>query len=54
MYVEVKEPAANDPCTAPAAPASDCISATFASLPQMFFFPCDAHSSIHSPIVDEG
>ena len=27
VYVVVKAPAARDPCTAPAAPASDCISA---------------------------
>ena len=47
-------PACSAPCTAPAAPASDCISETEGTVPQMFFWPFDDHSSAHSPMLDEG
>ena len=36
MNVVVKAPAAKEPCTVPAAPASDCISATLTVVPNMF------------------
>ena len=42
------------PCTAPAAPASDCISTTEGMVPQIFFVPSADSSSATSPIVDEG
>ena len=47
-------PACSAPCTAPAAPPSDCISTTSGTLPQMFFRAFEDHSSASSPIVDEG
>ena len=47
-------PACSAPCTAPAAPASDCISTTSGTLPQRFSRPWLDHSSASSPIADEG
>ena len=41
--VVVSDPAARQPCTAPAAPASDCISTTETGLPQMFLLSSAAH-----------
>ena len=35
----VRAPAAREPWTVPAAPASDCISMTFTVVPKMFFRP---------------
>ena len=43
VNVVVKAPAAKEPCTVPAAPASDCISATFTVVPNMFLSPCADH-----------
>ena len=37
VKVVVSAPACRAPCTAPAAPASDCISLTDGTVPQMFF-----------------
>ena len=54
VKVVVSAPAASDPCTAPAAPASDCICRTFTVWPKMFFLPWAAHSSAISPMVEEG
>ena len=54
VKVVVSAPAASDPCTAPAAPASDCISRMVTVWPKMFFSPLAAHSSAISPMVDEG
>ena len=54
VKVMASDPVCSAPCTAPAAPPSLCISATCGMVPQMFFLPCDAHSSANSPIVDEG
>ena len=54
VYVVVSAPACNDPCTAPAAPASDCISCTSTVSPKMFLRPAAAHSSTYSAIVDDG
>ncbi len=50
----VSAPAWRAPWTAPAAPASDCISTTRGTVFQMFFLPCADHSSDHSPMLDEG
>ena len=47
-------PACSAPCTVPAAPASDCISTTSGTVPQMFRLPAADHSSASSPIVDDG
>jgi len=49
-----KAPACTAPCTAPAAPASDCISATCGTTPQMLGTPWAAHSSECSPMFDDG
>ncbi len=54
VKVEVRAPLCNEPCTAPAAPASDCISTTFTVSPNMFLRPCAAHSSTSSAMVEEG
>ena len=54
VKVEVRAPACNDPCMAPAAPASDCISCTRTGCPKMFFLPAAAHSSTYSAMVEEG
>ena len=43
VNVVVKAPAANEPCTVPAAPASDCISDTVTVLPKIFFLPSADH-----------
>ncbi len=45
VKVVVRAPAAREPCTAPAAPASDCISITCTVLPKMFFWPAADHWS---------
>ena len=37
VKVVVSAPALNEPCTAPAAPPSDCISTTSSARPKMFF-----------------
>jgi len=54
VNVVVRAPAWSEPCTAPAAPPSLCISVTFTTSPKRFFFPCAAHSSTYSAIVEEG
>jgi len=54
VKVVVSAPAWRAPCTAPAAPPSDCISETDGTVPQMFFLPFADHSSAHSPMLDEG
>ena len=54
VKVVVRAPALSEPWTAPAAPASDCISATSTTLPNMFFVPWLAQVSAYSPIVDDG
>ena len=48
------EPAWSEPWTAPAAPASDCISITSGTWPQMLVFCLAAHSSQNSPMGEEG
>ena len=47
-------PACSAPCTAPAAPPSDCISATSGTTPQRLVFPRLAHSSQSSAIGELG
>ena len=49
-----RAPAWIAPCTAPAAPASDCISETCGTVPQMLGRPWAAHSSECSPMFEEG
>ena len=47
-------PAVRAPCTAPAAPASDCISVTCGTVPQRFLRPIEENSSASSPMGEEG
>src|SRR5438270_14095740 len=47
-------PACSAPWTAPAAPASDCISVTCGTVPQMLVLPLADHSSENSPIGLDG
>ena len=54
VYVVPNAPLWSIPWSAPAAPASDCISITFTFSPNIFFFPCATHSSICSAIGDDG
>ena len=54
VNVVVRAPAAREPCTVPAAPASDCISTTFTVFPKMFFCPAADHWSTVSAIGLEG
>ena len=54
VNVVVSAPAASEPWTVPAAPASDCISTTLTSLPKIFLRPCEDHSSVTSAITDDG
>ena len=54
VNVVVSAPAESDPCTAPAAPPSDCISAILTFCPHMFVLPAVAHSSATSAIGEEG
>ena len=54
VNVVVSAPLWSAPCTAPAAPPSDCICWMTGTWPQMFFTPCAAHASASSAIVDDG
>ena len=54
VKVVASDPACSAPCTAPAAPASDCISTTSGTLSQRFRRPWFDHSSASSPIVEDG
>ena len=47
-------PACRAPCTAPIAPASDCISTIVGTLPQIFVCPAADQSSANSPMLEEG
>ena len=47
-------PAERQPCTAPAAPASDCISCTDSTWPKRFFFSAALQASTDSPIGEDG
>ena len=50
----VRAPAAREPWTVPAAPASDCISTTLTVLPKMFFRPAADHWSTLSAMGLDG
>ena len=54
VKVVVSAPLCRAPCTAPAAPASDCISTTRGTVPQMFLLPSADHLSACSPMSDDG
>ena len=54
VKVVVSAPDWSAPCTAPAAPASDCISMTVGTCPHRFGRPSDDHWSDHSPIGEAG
>ena len=54
VKVVVSAPDCRAPCTAPAAPPSDCISTTVGTVPQRFLRPSDIHWSAHSPMLDDG
>ena len=54
VKVVVSAPAAREPCTAPAAPPSDCISAMRTFWPKRLSRPCAAHSSATSAMGEEG
>ena len=54
VNVVVIAPACNEPWTAPAAPASLCISTTWGTVPKMFFRPAAAQASGISPNPLEG
>ena len=54
VKVEVSAPAASEPCTEAAAPASDCSWRTVMVWPKMFLRPEAAHSSAISAMGDDG
>ena len=54
VNVVVRAPACSAPCTAPAAPASLCISTTTGTAPKAFLRPAAAQASGSSPSPDEG
>jgi hypothetical protein len=54
VKVVASAPAWRAPCTAPAAPPSDCISTTLGTLPHTFARPFADHASACSPIAEEG
>ncbi len=54
VNVVLSAPAVNDPCIAPAAPASLCISTTSGITPQRFGLPWWDQVSASSPIGDAG
>ena len=54
VKVVVRAPACKAPWTAPAAPASLCISTTWGTVPKMFLRPAAAQASGSSPRPEEG
>jgi len=54
VNVVASAPVCSAPCTAPAAPASDCISTTSGTVPQRLGRRSAAHASACSPIADAG
>ena len=54
VNVVASAPACSAPCTAPAAPASDCISASSGATPQRLILPRLSHSSHSSAMVELG
>jgi hypothetical protein len=47
-------PEVSAPCRAPAAPPSDCISMILGTAPHRLGLPWEAHSSAHSPMLEDG
>jgi hypothetical protein len=54
VNVVANAPFCRDPCSVPAAPASDCISTTSGTVPHRLRRPAAAQSSDSSAIDDEG
>ena len=54
VKVVVSAPLCSDPCSAPAAPPSACISCTTGTVPRMLGMPFDDHSSASSAIGEDG
>ena len=54
MKEAAREPVSSAPCTAAAAPASDCISISETVCPKIFFFPLADQASVFSAIGEEG
>ncbi len=54
VKVVVRAPVCNEPCTAPAAPPSDCISITCGIVPHRLGVLVAAQASENSPIGEEG
>ncbi len=54
VNVVLSEPACSAPCTAAAAPASDCISTTTGTVPQRFFLPAALQASACSAMGLDG
>ncbi len=54
VKVVPSEPACTAPCSAPAAPPSDCISTTEGTAPHRFGTPSEACASAYSPIGEDG
>ena len=54
VNVVVRAPLCSEPCSAPAAPPSLCISTTVGTLPHTFVRPWLDHSSASSAIGDDG
>ena len=54
VKVVLNEPTCSIPCSAPAAPASDCISTTRGTVPNKLGRPAADHWSHHSAMGDEG
>ena len=50
----VSAPVSREPCIAPTAPASDCISTSFTRWPKRFSLPFADHSSTASAIGEDG
>jgi hypothetical protein len=54
VKVVASDPAWSAPCTAPAAPPSDCISTTWGTSPHRLVRPCVDQESASSPMADDG
>ena len=54
VKVVVSAPACSAPCTAPAAPPSDCISTTVGTVPQMLTSLAALQASANSPMAEDG
>ena len=54
VKVVASAPVCSAPCTAPMAPASDCISTSVTVWPNMFSLPFADHTSVCSAMGEEG